>query len=103
MAWLFEDLYWLLSTLISLYITLIVIWVVASWLLLFNVINPRNFQVRNFIDILERAINPALRPIRRFLPDLGGLDLSPVILILGLMFLDRMLFRLFGYLAGRLG
>jgi YggT family protein len=60
---------------------------IASWLVAFGVINMRNAFVRSIVDMLYRLTEPMLRPIRRLLPSFGGIDISPVILILGLMFL----------------
>jgi YggT family protein len=72
---------------ISLYIWVIIIGAILSWLIAFDVVNRRNRAVFTIADSLYRLTEPALRPIRKVLPDLGGLDISPVILILGLIFL----------------
>lgn len=72
-------------------IWLLVIWAVLSWLVAFNVINTRNQFVRTVLDTLDRLINPLLRPIRRILPDLGGIDLSPMVLILLIILVQRLL------------
>jgi YggT family protein len=61
---------------------------IFSWLYAFNVVNPRNQLVGNF---LYRVTEPALRPIRRLLPDLGGIDISPIVLLLIIYFLQRLL------------
>ncbi len=61
--------------------TLIIIVAICSWLIAFNVINLYNPVVRSIWDGLNAVIDPMLRPIRRFLPSFGGLDLSPLILI----------------------
>jgi YggT family protein len=60
---------------------------VLSWLIAFNVVNTRNQAVAMVGDFLYRITEPALRPIRNILPDLGGIDISPVILILIIIFL----------------
>ena len=82
----------LIDNLISLYIWILLIAVIASWLISFNVINTNNRFVYLVVDFLYRVTEPALRPIRRFLPNLGGLDISPVILILILIFARDLLF-----------
>ena len=82
---------WLINTLISLYVWLLIASAILSWLVAFNVINTRNRFVYLVGDFLYRVTEPALRPIRRVLPNLGGIDLSPVILILILMFVQRLL------------
>jgi YggT family protein len=76
-----------IAMVITLYIWVIIIGAVLSWLIAFDVINRRNRAVYTITDSLYRLTEPALRPIRRALPDLGGLDISPVILILGLIFI----------------
>ena len=73
------------------YLYLVFAAVVMSWLIAFNVVNTRNQFVGMVADFLYRITEPALRPIRRVLPNLGGIDISPVILILILMFLRRLL------------
>ena len=88
-----REIFWLLSTLINLYIWVIIIGVILSWLVAFNVINVHNQFVRSLYSGLAGLTEPTLRPIRNFLPNFGGLDISPVILIIGLMFLERILFR----------
>ena len=72
---------------ITLYIWVVIIGAVLSWLIAFDVVNRRNRAVYTIADSLYRLTEPALRPIRKVLPDLGGLDISPVILILGLIFI----------------
>ena len=64
---------------------------ILSWLLAFGVINRYNRGISVFGDFLYRVTEPALRPIRSFLPNFGGMDISPVILILILMFLRRLI------------
>ena len=87
--------HWLIDTVIEIYIWLIIASVVISWLVAFNVINTRNQFVLQIQEFLFRATEPALRPIRSVLPNLGGIDVSPVVLILILVFLRRLLFQLF--------
>ena len=68
---------------------------VMSWLIAFNVVNSYNSTVRAIWDFLYRITEPGLRPIRSVLPNLGGIDISPVILIIGLMFIDQLVLWLF--------
>ena len=81
----------LIANVIDLYVWVLILAVVASWLISFNVINTTNRVVYVVVDFLYRATEPALRPIRRFLPNLGGLDISPVVLILLLIFVQDLL------------
>jgi YggT family protein len=71
-----------ISSLITLYIYIIIAGAVMSWLIAFNVINPYNQFVRSIWQALIALTEPLLRPIRRWMPDLGGIDISPVVLIL---------------------
>jgi YggT family protein len=72
-------------------IYVIVIQAILSWLVAFNVINLDNRFVRSLLQGLERLLDPLLRPIRRMLPDMGGIDLSPLVLILGIILVQRLL------------
>ncbi len=73
--------------LITLVIYLVVAQAIISWLVAFNVINTHNQFVRTVLTYLDRLVDPMVRPIRRFMPDLGGIDLSPAVLIIALIFL----------------
>ena len=84
----------LIDLVISLYIYVLVASAVMSWLVAFNVINTRNRAVYLIGDFLYRITEPALRPIRRFLPTLGGIDVSPIVLILLLWFVQQELWQI---------
>lgn len=77
----------LLSTLITLYIWLLIISVALSWLLMFNVINGRNQFVRSVYDFCAALTNPALSKVRGIISPINGIDISPILLILGLEFI----------------
>jgi YggT family protein len=64
---------------------------IMSWLVAFNVVNVRNQFIRMVADLLYRLSEPMLRPIRRLLPNLGGIDISPIILLLGVLFVREAL------------
>jgi len=81
----------LIDTVISLYTWMIIVSIILSWLIAFNVINTYNQFVAMVRDFLYRITEPALAPIRRFMPDLGGIDLAPLVLILLLFFLRNLL------------
>jgi YggT family protein len=72
----------LLIVILQLVVWVIIAQVIASWLVAFGVVNTRNRGVYMIIDMLDRVTAPILRPIRRILPPFGGLDLSPLILLL---------------------
>lgn len=77
-------LFWFVDQLLNLYIWAVILSAVVSLLAGFGVLDTRNRIVWTIGDFLFRLTEPALRPIRRFMPDLGGIDISPVILIVGL-------------------
>lgn len=76
---------------LEIYTWLIIASAILSWLVAFNVMNVRNDFVRNIWTFLERVTEPALRPIRNIMPNLGGVDVSPVILLLIIFFLQRVI------------
>ena len=82
---------WLLDTIINIYIWLLIGSAVLSWLIAFNVVNTRNQFVAAVAEFLYRITEPLLAPIRSFLPNFGGLDISPIILILIIMFIQRVI------------
>jgi YggT family protein len=90
---------WLVDTIITIYIWLLIASAVLSWLIAFNVVNTRNPIVHSIGEFLYRVTEPLLRPIRNLLPNLGGIDVSPVILIIGLLFLERFIFWIYFRLA----
>ena len=84
---LLDALFRIILLILQLYTYVIVIVAIMSWLIAFNVINVYNEFVRSIWNALNALTEPVLRPIRQFLPSLGGLDISPVVLILILQFL----------------
>jgi YggT family protein len=83
----------LVSTVITIYVWLLIAQAVLSWLVAFGIVNRYNRVVATIGDFLWRITEPLLRPIRRVLPNLGGIDISPVILILLLWFLRNLMFE----------
>ncbi len=80
-----------LSAFIDIYLWIIIINAVLSWLIAFNVVNMSNRLVYSFVDMSHRVTEPALRPLRQILPPMGGLDLSPIILYLAVQYLGKQL------------
>ena len=72
---------------LQLYVWIVIAMAIFSWLVAFNVVNTRNHVVAMIGDFLYRITEPALRPIRNVLPNLGGIDISPVILFLIIVFI----------------
>ena len=83
----------LIASVVNIFIWLLIGSVVLSWLVQFNIINRQNRFVYLVGDFLFRITDPLLRPIRNVLPNLGGIDISPVVLILALVFLENLLLR----------
>ena len=77
-----------LGIVLDLYVWVIVAGAVLSWLVAFDVVNRHNRLVSTISDLCYRLTEPALRPIRRFIPMVNGIDLSPVALILGIIFIQ---------------
>ncbi len=86
-----------IAMVLTLYIYVIIASAILSWLIAFGVLNTQNRFVYMLADGLHRLTEPALRPLRRYVPDLGGIDITPVILILLLIFLRDVV--LFGWIA----
>lgn len=77
-----------ISYVLTLYIYVVIAAAVLSWLIAFNVVNTRNQIVHMIAELLYRVTEPALRPIRNLLPSLGGIDISPIILFLIILFIQ---------------
>lgn len=76
---------------LEIYIWIIIASAIFSWLYAFNVVNSRNQFVASLGNFLFRVTEPALRPIRRFMPDLGGVDISPIILFIIIYFIRQLM------------
>jgi len=83
----------LIDTVIDIYTWIVIAGAIMSWLVAFGVVNISNKFIRMVVDVLYRLTEPVLRPIRRVLPNLGGVDISPVILLLGLFFVRSLLWE----------
>ncbi len=81
----------LIHTILEILIWILIASAVLSWLVAFNVINTRNRVVYMIGDFLHRVTEPLLRPVRNILPNLGGIDLSPIVVILLLVFAQNLL------------
>ena len=82
----------LISTAITIYIWIILIQVLISWLVVFEVINVNNKQAQNLIALLKKATDPVFTPLRKIIPPIGGIDVTPIVVILGLSLLQRALY-----------
>ena len=90
-----KSIFILLDNIINLYIWVLIINVIMSWLVAFNVLNTSNRFVYSVLDVTHKLTDPPLNLIRRYLPNLGSIDISPIILILALMFLRNLVFEMF--------
>ena len=86
------DLVLFISYLLTLYVYILIAAAVMSWLIAFNVLNPRNQFVAMLGEFLFRITEPVLRPIRERLPNLGGIDISPIVVILIIIFIQSVIF-----------
>ena len=90
-----KSLFILLDSIITIYLWIIIINALLSWLVAFNVLNTQNRFVFSVLEVTYKLTDPALNKIRRFIPTFGSIDISPVILILILMFLRNLIFEVF--------
>ena len=89
-----KSIFLLVDSVINIYIWLIIINVILSWLVAFNVLNTQNRFVFAVLNATHQLTDPVLNKIRRFIPNLGSIDISPVILILLLIFIRNLFFEL---------
>ena len=90
-----KSIFILLDNIITIYLWIIIINAILSWLVAFNVLNTQNRFVFSILDVTYKLTDPALNKIRRFIPAFGSIDISPVILILLLIFLRNLIFEIF--------
>ena len=83
----------LIDKVIDIYTWIVIASAIMSWLVAFGVVNVSNKFIRMVVGVLYRLTEPALRPIRSVMPNLGGVDISPVILLLGLFFIRSLLWE----------
>jgi YggT family protein len=92
-----NPIFWLLLRLIDLYTWVVIIAVVVSWLVAFGVINVYNPFARSVVHALDAATEPVFRQVRRIIPPIGGLDISPLIVLILLQFLSYAIVYYSGY------
>ncbi len=97
------SLYKLIDAIVNLYWWCLIVYVVLSWLISFNVVNTYNKFVNAVSGFLYRVIEPVLKPIRRVVPSLGGIDLAPLILLLLIFFVRNLLWEYWGSQIARSG
>lgn len=87
----------LVYDILGIYSAIIIASAIMSWLVAFGVVNVRNQFIRVIVDLLYRVTEPALRPIRRFLPNLGGIDISPVVALLLIIVIQHLIANYIGF------
>ena len=90
-----KSIFILLDSIITIYLWIIITNAILSWLVAFNILNTQNRFVFSVLDATYKMTDPALNKIRRFIPTFGSIDISPIILILFLMFLRNIIFEIF--------
>ena len=90
-----KSIFILLDSIITIYLWIIIINAILSWLVAFNILNTQNRFVFSVLDVTYKLTDPALNKLRRFIPTFGSIDISPVVLILILMFLRNIIFEIF--------
>ena len=85
----------LFDNIVGLYIWVLIINAIISWLVAFNILNTSNRFVYSLLDVSYKLTDPPLNFVRKYLPNLGSIDVSPIVLILGLMFLRNLVFETF--------
>ena len=90
-----KSIFILLDSIITIYLWIIIINAILSWLVAFNILNTQNRFVFAVLDATYKMTDPVLNRIRRFIPTFGSIDVSPVVLILLLMFLRNLVFEIF--------
>ena len=90
-----KSIFFLLDSIITIYLWIIITNAILSWLVAFNILNTQNRFVFSILDTTYKMTDPALNKIRRFIQTFGSIDISPIILILFLMFLRNVIFEIF--------
>ncbi|MDC6465469.1 YggT family protein [Pelagibacteraceae bacterium] len=90
-----KSIFILLDSVITLYLWIIIINALLSWLVAFNILNTQNRFVFSVLDVTYKLTDPMLNKIRKFIPNFGSIDISPIVLILALMFLRNLVFEIF--------
>lgn len=79
----------ILILLLDVFFWIIIAQVVLSWLLAFDVVNIKNQQARNLVGLIHKITDPVYKPLRRFIPPIAGIDLTPIIIIFGISLLKN--------------
>lgn len=80
---------------INIYIAIIIVQVGVTWLVAFKVLNTENEQARNLVALLNRLTDPIMKKVQRYVPPLGGIDITPIVVIIGLQILRYFIYQIF--------
>ncbi len=83
-----------ISMLIQLYIFIVTVQVAVSWLVMFKVIDIENPQARNLVALLQKATDPVMKPVQKYIPPIAGIDITPIVVIIGLQLLNSLVWRI---------
>ncbi len=84
----------LLIFLLDVYFYIIIASVIISWLIAFDVVNVKNPQAQNLINLLNKVTEPVYKPLRKFIPPIGGIDITPIIVVFGIFLLQNLIARM---------
>jgi len=84
----------LISMAIQIYIFVIILQIAVSWLVVFKVFDLENPQARNLVNLLQKATDPVMKPVQKYIPPIGGIDLTPVVVIIGLQILSSIVWKI---------
>ena len=84
----------LIKTAVDIFVAVIIIQVALSWLIAFDVINVNNKKAQNLIALLKKITDPVYKPLQKYVPPIGGIDITPIIVILGLSFISNLFIQM---------
>ncbi len=84
-----------IGLLIQCYIFVIILHIAVSWLVIFKVLDTNNPQAQNLVALLQKATDPVMKPVQKYIPPIAGIDLTPVIVIIGLQILNNIVWQIF--------
>lgn len=85
----------IISFFINAYILVIILHVAVSWLIAFKVLDTSNPQARNLVALLQKLTDPVMKPVQKYVPPIGGIDLTPIVVIIGLQILNSLVWKIF--------
>lgn len=80
---------------ITAYIFIIIIDVAVTWLIAFKVLDTNNEQARNLVALLKKLTDPVMKPVQKYIPPIGGIDITPIVVIIGLQIINALIWKIF--------